>query len=166
MYDYEKEKEKERKKEIEGDRKGESKSIFKNKIFLLLTFLHFQHFSNNSNFFTEFEFSKTFHTFQQTSTLFTFVYLCLPLFKWRIYAQILCLFSHIPYSNSIFVFLPFSLYSKCLYGQTLQIIGKNHIWSHLLTFTPDWINVLNEFLSNILWHMFWVPTMVGFAQYH
>ena len=26
-------------------------------------------------------------------TLFTFVYLCLPLFNWRIYAQILCLFS-------------------------------------------------------------------------
>ena len=33
-----------------------------------------------------------FHSFQQTSTLFTFVYLCLPLFKWHIYAQIFCLF--------------------------------------------------------------------------
>ena len=80
------------------------------------TFSNYQTFSNNSNFFSWFKCSQTFntfsnflklsdlnfspwfkcsqtlHTFQQTLTLSTFVYLCLPLIWWRIYAQIMCLF--------------------------------------------------------------------------
>ena len=49
-------------------------------------------FSNSLNFFTWFKWSQNLYDFQQTLTLFTFVYLCLPLLKWHIYAQILCLF--------------------------------------------------------------------------
>ena len=70
MYDYEKEREKERKKERERER---ARAIFEEKNH---PFLHYQHFSNNSNFFADVKFSQTFHTFQQTSTLFTFVCHC------------------------------------------------------------------------------------------
>ena len=66
--------------ERKRERDRGSKSNFTN-FFILL-----QKFANNLNFFIWFK------CFEQTSTLFTFVYLCLPLFNWRIYAQILCLF--------------------------------------------------------------------------
>ena len=79
--------------ERKREREKESKSNLTN-FFILL-----QKISNNLNFF---KWSWSFHTFEQTSTLFTFiyiylplfsfVYLCLPLFNWRFYAQILCLF--------------------------------------------------------------------------
>ena len=84
MYNYvwvwEREKDREKESEREGGRKGESKINLKKKL------------SNNLNIFTKFILSQTFHTFQRTWTLITFVYLCLSLFKWRIYANILCLF--------------------------------------------------------------------------
>ena len=54
----------------------ESKSNFKN--FFILS--NYQNCLNNLSFFTRFKCSETFHTFLQTSTLFTFVYLWLPLF--------------------------------------------------------------------------------------
>ena len=40
---------------------------------------NYYNFSNNLNFFTWFKCPQTFHTFQQTSTLFTFAFLRLPL---------------------------------------------------------------------------------------
>ena len=83
MYDYERERER------------KSKNNLKKKILLSLTFSNHQNLLSNSNFFTEFKFSPTFHYFQETSTLFTFVYICIPLLALftfvQIYAQILCL---------------------------------------------------------------------------
>ena len=71
-YDFVWEEERKRKKEKERERVRESKSNFKN--FFILS--NYQNCSNNLNFFAWFKCSETFHTFQQTSTLFTFVYLC------------------------------------------------------------------------------------------
>ena len=61
-------------KEREREREREQEQLKKK-----IIFSNFQNCSNNLNFFTRFYCSETFHTFQQTSTLFKFVYLSLPL---------------------------------------------------------------------------------------
>ena len=64
---------------------------------LFHTFANFfkeRKFLKQSKVFQLIQISQNFYTFQQTLTLFTFVYLCLPLFlfKGHIYSQIVYLF--------------------------------------------------------------------------
>ena len=102
-YDFVREEDRKRKKEKERERERESERA--REILKTFIFSNYQNCSNNLNFSTRFKCSETFHTFLQTSTLFTFVYLCLPLltfvylwlplFNWRIYVQILCLLQSI-----------------------------------------------------------------------
>ena len=70
---------------------------FKNFFMLLQTFANYWNSWDNINFFTWFKCYQTFHTFQQTLVFLSliFFYFFLPLFKCRIYAQILCLFLNI-----------------------------------------------------------------------
>ena len=105
------------------------------KAYIVWKISNYLKFSDNLNFFNQFKCSHTFHTFQQTFTLFAFVYLCLPLFTFvYLYLPLftfayLCLplFTFVQLThlctNFVLVYPPFD-------SKIVQTICRRAIWSY------------------------------------